>query len=68
MKIGLYMYNTSPLFEIIIAKYILETKYDVVILSDKEELTTSENIKIKANKIDELNFDEKIEALIICGG
>lgn len=24
MKIGLYMYNTSPLFEIIIAKYILE--------------------------------------------
>lgn len=68
MKIGLYMYNTSPLFEIVIAKYILETKYDVVILSDKEELTTSENIKIKANKIDEFNFDEKIEALIICGG
>lgn len=38
MKIGLYMYNTSPLFEIIIAKYILETKYEVVILSDEEEI------------------------------
>ena len=32
MEIGLYMYNTSPLFEIIVAKYILETKHNVIIM------------------------------------
>ena len=68
MKIGLYMYNTSPLFEIIIAKYILETKYEVVILSDEEEINTAENIKIRAKKIDERNLEEELEAIIICGG
>lgn len=68
MKIGLYMYNTSPLFEIVIAKYILETKYEVVILSDKENVTTAENVKIMAKKINEIDFDEEMEALIICGG
>lgn len=68
MKIGLYMYNTSPLFEIVIAKYIIETKYEVVILSDKENVTTAENVKIMANWIDEVDFDTEIGALIICGG
>ena len=68
MKIGLYMYNTSPLFEIIIAKYILETKYEVVILSNEEEINTAENIKIRAKKIDERNLEEELEAIIICGG
>lgn len=68
MKIGLYMYNTSPLFEIIIAKYILETKYEVVILSDEEEINTAENIKIRAKKIDERTLEEELEAIIICGG
>ncbi|MDD6215389.1 MAG: DJ-1/PfpI family protein, partial [Roseburia sp.] len=68
MKIGLYMYNTSPLFEIIIAKYILETKYEVVILSDEEEINTAENIKIRAKKIDERNLEEELGAIIVCGG
>lgn len=68
MEIGLYMYNTSPLFEIIVAKYILETKHNVIIISDEDKFKTAENIEMGALPIKKVLLQNELQALIICGG
>lgn len=69
MEIGIFMYEGSPLFEVIIAAYILNTKYNVTILTDqKNSITCAEGIKIIGCKsIDQVN-SEDIDVLIISGG
>ncbi len=68
-KVAIYMYNTSPVFEVAIATYILHTKYDVCVISDeKNNLNTPEGLSLTPNyslkDIDIKDFD----ALVICGG
>lgn len=68
-KIGIFMYEGSPLFEIVIAAYILHTAYDIVLITDSENtLETTEGIKIHSDiSINNINFSD-YHALIICGG
>ncbi len=63
------MYDTSPLFEISIVTYLLNTKYNVcVITDDKDDIKTSEGIYIKSKySLSDINLSE-FEALILCGG
>ncbi len=68
-KIAIYMYETSPIFEISIISYLLNTKYDIfIVTNDKFDIKTSEGISIKSDIfLSDINIDE-FEALIICGG
>ena len=68
-KIAIYMYDTAPIFEISIAAYLLNTQYEVCVVTDKlPDIKTSEGVFIKSNLyLNEINVDE-FEGLIICGG
>lgn len=68
-KIGIFMYEGSPLFEIVIAAYILNTKYNVEIILDKaNNMISTEGIGIvQSCDISEVNV-QHMDALIICGG
>lgn len=68
-KIGIFMYESSPLFEIAIAAYILHTAYDIVLITDSENiLETTEGIGVYSDvSIENINFSD-YHALIICGG
>ena len=68
MKIGLLMYNGSPLFEVVVAKYILETKYEVVVLSDSEKVCSAEKICFDARLVSSLDCNNDLHAIVICGG
>lgn len=69
MRAYVYIRQNSPLYEIIIATFILNTKNDVIIVTDGDkEILTSEGIKILAS----LNISEVVEKdidiFIITGG
>lgn len=68
-SVGIFMYEGSPLFEIIVAAYILKTKYDVkLILDGKNTIISTEGIGIVQNcDIDKIDI-QHMEAFIICGG
>ena len=68
-KIAIYMYPTSPRFEISIISYLLNTQYEIYIVTDNlSSIKTSEGIIIRSNLyLNEINVSE-FEALIICGG
>ena len=60
-KIAIYMYDTAPMFEISIIAYLLNTQYEVCIVTDNLP-------NIKSNVyLNEINVDE-FDGLIICGG
>ncbi|MFC4803940.1 DJ-1/PfpI family protein [Filifactor villosus] len=68
-KIAIYMYDTAPMFEISIIAYLLNTQYEVCIVTDNLPIIkTSEGVFIKSNLyLNEINVDE-FDGLIICGG
>lgn len=68
-KIAIYMYDTAPMFEISIIAYLLNTQYEVCIITDNlSSIKTAEGVFIKSNLyLNEMNVDE-FDSLIICGG
>ena len=68
-KIAIYMYDTAPMFEISIIAYLLNTQYEVCIVTDNlPNIKTAEGVFIKSNMyLNEMNVDE-FDGLIICGG
>ena len=68
-KIAIYMYDTAPMFEISIIAYLLNTQYEVCIVTDNlSSIKTAEGVFIKSNLyLNEMNVDE-FDSLIICGG
>ncbi len=68
-KVAIYMYDTAPMFEISIIAYLLNTQYEVCIVTDSlANIKTSEGVSIKSNLyLNEMKADE-FEGLIICGG
>jgi hypothetical protein len=68
-KIAIYMYDTAPMFEISIIAYLLNTQYEVCIVTDNlPNIKTAEGVFIKSNVyLNEMNVDE-FDGLIICGG
>ncbi len=67
-KIYIYMFETSPIFEIVIASYILNTKFEICVLSDNIKINSSEGICINSNKLINNLIDDDFLGLIVCGG
>ena len=68
MRIGFFMYNTSPLFEIVTAKYLLQTKHDTYIVAEEGEILSAENINIKSDFKLSDDIAKHLDVLIIAGG
>ena len=59
-KIAIYMYDTAPMFEISIIAYLLNTQYEVCIVTDNlPNIKTAEGVFIKSNMyLNEMNVDD----------
>jgi len=68
VKIGFFMYNTSPLFEITTAKYLAQTKHDTYIVGENDNIISAENVNICTDVIMTKDLCDELDALVVTGG
>ena len=68
VKIGFFVYNTSPLFEITTAKYLAQTKHDTYIVGENDIIISAENVKVCTDMIITRDLPDELDALVIAGG
>ena len=62
------MYDTSPLFEIVTAKYLLQTKHDTYIIGEGDNIVSAENVTVEVDFKVTDDLADKLDALVITGG